>query len=170
MKACLDVAYGDDVASAACVLFNDWSDENAADILTAEVKSIAPYVPGSFYLREVPCLLSVLKQVAVPLDAVVVDGYVWLGEKKWLGAHLFEAMGGGTPVIGVAKTAFNGATPYELVRNQARPLYITAAGMELNVAADCIAKMHGPSRMPALLKRVDTACREGLKQMLQDAK
>jgi len=38
-------------------------------------------------------------------------------------------------------------------------LYVTAAGMRLQEAADRIQRMHGPHRIPTLLKRVDTLAR-----------
>ena len=62
-----------------------------------------------------------------PLECVVIDGYVWLDEaqKAGLGAHLFAALEGKTPVIGVAKTHFLGAPASEVKRGSAeRPLYV----------------------------------------------
>jgi deoxyribonuclease V len=38
-------------------------------------------------------------------------------------------------------------------------LFITAAGVSLERAADYIKAMHGPFRLPTLLKRVDQLCR-----------
>jgi deoxyribonuclease V len=38
-------------------------------------------------------------------------------------------------------------------------LYVTAAGIEASVAADWIAGMHGPYRVPTVLKRVDQLVR-----------
>ena len=40
-----------------------------------------------------------------------------------------------------------------------RPLYVSAAGMELQEAKRHIAQMHGKFRMPALLKRADQLSR-----------
>lgn len=36
---------------------------------------ILPYEPGSFYKRELPCILSLLKDIYKQLDAIVIDGY-----------------------------------------------------------------------------------------------
>lgn len=57
----------------------------------------------------------------------------------------------------MAKTRYPGATlALELQRGISRaPLYITAAGMDVTEAAQHIAEMHGPYRIPTLLKRVD---------------
>lgn len=163
MLACLDVDYRPDVTVAACVLFRDWADGTEASHLVDRGPPAAPYEPGQFYRRELPHLLRVLAEVKEPLKAVVVDGYVWLGENQpGLGAHLYEALNRGTPVIGVAKTAFRSTGPAQLVlRGQSlRPLFVTTIGMEPGAAADCIRRMHGASRLPTLLARVDRLSRE----------
>jgi deoxyribonuclease V len=41
-----------------------------------------------------------------------------------------------------------------------RPLYVTAAGVGVDQAAAWVRSMHGPHRLPTLLKRVDRLCRE----------
>ncbi len=126
------------------------------------IERVAPYQSGQFYLRELPCLLAVLEK-GPPADIIVVDGYVWLGDEQrpGLGAHLYRTLDEKAAVIGVAKTRYAGATAVqELLRGASRsPLYITAAGMDLSEAAHHIAEMHGPYRIPTLLKRVDDLCR-----------
>jgi deoxyribonuclease V len=64
-------------------------------------------------------------------------------------------------VIGVAKTRFMRAEPVETVlRGRSRsPLYVTAVGMDLGEAASHIRAMHGPYRIPTLLKRADQLSR-----------
>ncbi len=42
-----------------------------------------------------------------------------------------------------------------------RPLYVTAAGMDAEVAAKCIVTMHGADRIPTMMKRVDFLSRRG---------
>jgi len=168
--ACLDVDYADESAIAGCVLFLDWKDGVPAARLTESVPSTAPYVPGSFYLRELPPLLSVLSRVREPLEAVVVDGYVWLGAEPGLGARLFAALGERVPVIGVAKSHWGGATRHADVPpscralsitrgGSARPLYVTAAGIDVERAAALVSQMHGAHRIPTLIKDVDTLVR-----------
>ena len=100
---------------------------------------------------------------AGPITAVVIDGYVTLdvAGRAGLGAYLYGALGSSVPVIGVAKTAFQGS-PHALPLcrgDSQRPLYITAAGMDIQLAARCIAQMAGPHRLPGLLKRADQVCR-----------
>lgn len=169
MLACIDVSYGERDAVAACLLFRNWGDTVEQRALTARVAEVAPYQPGAFYLRELPCLLAVLRKVEEPLDVVVVDGYVWLSadpeSRPGLGARLFEALGGRVVVVGVAKTGFHGAEAFAkavLRGKSARPLYVTAAGAELVVAAGWIRAMHGEHRIPTLLRRVDRLCRDAV--------
>jgi deoxyribonuclease V len=166
MIACVDVDYRDEGAVAACVVFRSWPDEAPASESTERIASVAPYQPGQFYKRELPCLLAVLRAVLArgPLEAVVVDGYVWLGEgRPGLGAHLHEALEEKVPVIGVAKTRFASARDArEVVRGDSeRPLFVTAAGVDVEAAAERVRSMHGPYRVPTLLRRVDQLCRSG---------
>jgi deoxyribonuclease V len=122
------------------------------------IQGVQPYEPGQFFRRELPCLLSVLRKLP-PVEVVIIDGYVWLGgsDMPGLGAHLYQALGGRTAVIGVAKTIFKGAEAVcEVFRGKSkRPLFITVAGMSQECAAEHVRSMHGPYRIPTLLKRVD---------------
>jgi deoxyribonuclease V len=78
-----------------------------------------------------------------------------------LGLYLFDRLGGRIAVIGVAKSKYGPAEgEIAIVRGGAkRPLYITAAGMPKQTAADAIAGMHGTHRIPTLLKAADRLSR-----------
>jgi deoxyribonuclease V len=163
MLVCLDVDYRTEGTVAAGVLFREWADATEAAHVVELGPPAEPYAPGQFYRRELPHLLKVLASVQEPLEVLVIDGYVWLGEERpGLGVHLYEALGRRLPVIGVAKTSFHSthlAVP--VLRGQSqRPLFVTAVGMDSQAAAQCIQRMHGDSRLPTLLKRVDRLCRE----------
>ena len=163
MLACTDVHYLEHEAHGALLLFTGWAAAAATGQRVVRLPSPAEYRPGHFYERELPVLLALIAQVNQPLEAVVIDGYVWLGaaNEKGLGAHLYEALGGSVPVIGVAKTAFKGsgfAVPV-LRGGATRPLYVTAVGMAPSVAAERVRAMHGPYRVPTLLKEVDRLAR-----------
>ena len=163
MLACLDVDYRPEVTVAACVLFRDWTDAAEASHLVERGPPAEPYEPGQFFRRELPHLLEVLAAVREPLETVVIDGYVWLGEERpGLGAHLYEALGRRVPVVGVAKTAFHSSgLALPVLRGQSqRPLFVTAVGMDASAAAELVRRMHGASRIPTLLGRVDRLCRD----------
>lgn len=164
MIVAVDVDYREDAVVAACVGFDAWTD--AATALEVVVRSDAPpapYEPGRFYLRELPHIHAVLALLVPPLHAIIVDGYVWLGpERPGLGAHLHASLGGVTPVIGIAKTAFAGAEAIEVLRGtSAKPLHVTAIGTDAQAAAAAVRTMHGAHRIPTLLGRVDHLARVG---------
>jgi len=163
MKICIDVHYEEGVARVAALGFLEWTDALAAEqhVLTMPVPG--DYVPGEFYRRELPCLLAILPQFTAACDAVVLDGYVWLGDRPGLGAHLYEALGGSMPVIGVAKTPYRADDfSVAIYRGRSeRALYVTAAGVEASFAAERVKAMHGDFRIPTLLKNVDRLSRGG---------
>jgi deoxyribonuclease V len=163
MKAALDVSYDDTAGSAvaAAVVFSDWKDDRAACEHSVTCVDIEIYVPGEFYRRELPCLLQVLAEVTEPLDCILIDGYVGLGDQPGLGMRLWGALGEKVPVVGVAKTPFRGARAVEVFRGISKmPLYVTAVGVDANQAAANIVRMAGNFRIPTLLKRADCLARQ----------
>jgi deoxyribonuclease V len=169
MIAACDCHYWESTAGCCGVLFRDWDSERPLLEFREIVRHVERYEPGSFYRRELPCLLMLLEQVKGRFEMVVIDGYVGLGkeERPGLGAHLFSALGETIPVIGVAKTPFRGATHARTVMRgrSRRPLYITSAGIDIEEAGRNIQAMHGPHRIPTLLKRVDRLCRESIQHL-----
>ncbi len=148
--AAFDVHYLEDGrASAAAVLFSDYSDTEPAAVYTQVLSGVADYIPGEFYRRELPAILALLKNFDQAPDEMIVDGYVMLGNRPGLGQHLFTTFYGKIPVIGVAKSRFKGASGIEVYRGKsARPLYVTSAGMDPEKAAERIRKMHWSSPPP----------------------
>lgn len=164
MRLAVDVDYRDDgSAVAAAVLFAEWTSGTIEDTVVRRIAAVEPYRPGLFFQRELPCILAVLADVRVRPDAIVVDGYAVLGRERrdGLGAHLFGALKGEVPVIGVAKNRF-ADTPAEseVLRGASRrPLYVTSVGMDEGAARAHIRAMHGSHRIPTLLAAVDRARR-----------
>ena len=149
-------------ARAAGVLFADWSAAEPTDTIVESIDDVDPYVPGEFYRRELPCLWPVVMQARArgPLDIVIVDGFVDLGpDRPGLGRHLHErlkAEGIDVAVVGVAKNPFRGADAAAVLRGDSvLPLWVTAAGFDVQAAAAAVRSMHGPYRFPTLLRRVD---------------
>ena len=155
----MDVDYRTMGAVAAGLWFRGWTGGTADYQAIASFPAVAAYEPGQFYRRELPCLLGVLER-GPRADVVLVDGYVWLGNgAAGLGAHLHTAIG--KVVVGVAKTRFAGTTDAVAVcRGGSRsPLFVSAVGMSAEAAAAQVVAMHGPHRLPTLLKQVDTLAR-----------
>lgn len=161
--AAVDVHYPASGGARAAAVVAD--DERFASIVDERVRwlpEVAPYEPGRFFARELPAVRAVLTDVGA-VDLVVIDGYVDLDGtgRPGLGAHLHAEIR--VPVVGVAKTAFRGATHAIPVHRggAARPLYVTAAGLTAERAATLVAAMAGPHRMPDALRRVDALARHG---------
>lgn len=173
MIAALDVCYAEPgtpavhAAAAACVVFERWTDSAERASRVALLERVAPYEPGAFYRRELPCLLAALAAVGAEPEVVVIDGYVWLSAdgRPGLGAHLYEALERRATIVGVAKTSFTGSAFAEHVLRggSAKPLYVTAAGVDAPTAARWIREMNGPHRVPTLLKRADRMCRDAMR-------
>ena len=163
MHVCLDVGYESDHALAACVAFQQWDDSSPTQELTLRVTNVRDYISGQFYERELPCLLAVLGRLNCVPETIVVDGHVRLDDAgcAGLGMHLFLELHRTTPVIGVAKSSFTGLTNAVTITRgtSSRPLFITAAGMSDQAAADRILQMHGPCRIPTMLSLVDQLSR-----------
>lgn len=163
----VDVAYDDQrqTARAAGVLFADWSDGAPAETHVVDLPHDAPYVPGELYRRELPGILAVVDHVRKDraIETVIVDGYVNLGNGPGLGAHLGDALrdrGVNATIIGVAKSAYPGAPAVQVLRGQsARPLFVSAEGIDADEAARLVEGMHGPYRIPTVLADVDRLTR-----------
>jgi len=159
----VDVAYEQDEAVAAGVLFQNWEDAVPLQEFTLHCPPAEAYAPGEFYRRELPCILGLLHQLNTEVDIIIIDGFVYLGEehKPGLGSYLYESLDRQVAVVGVAKSAFkNTPDATRLLRgNSQRPLYVTAIGIAEEAARRGILNMHGKSRFPELLRRVDKLCR-----------
>ncbi|MEN0067861.1 MAG: endonuclease V [Myxococcota bacterium] len=159
-----DVLYDEPTRTGrgAAVAFERWEDAAPSHEWRTHIDAIADYVPGSFYQRELPCLLALLDPLREQIGTVIVDGHVWLGEgRPGLGHHLYEALERRVAVVGVAKSRFHGGYATEVLRGteSTRPLYVTAVGLTVEAAAAYVRSMHGPYRLPTLLKRVDSLTR-----------
>ena len=163
MLACVDVHYRQSAVVSACVCIADWPDSvSCLERVVVAQAAAADYVPGEFYRRELQYLLGVLEALPFVPETIVVDGYVSLGAARpGLGMHLFEALGRQASVVGVAKSLFHGATTAVPVTRgtSRRALYVSAAGMPVEIAAGNVRAMAGLHRIPDILKRADRLSR-----------
>ena len=73
MIAAFDVHYLDDAcATAAAVLFFDYSAKAPESILSGIVRVDSGYIPGRFYKRELPCILSLLEKIDPPPEEIII--------------------------------------------------------------------------------------------------
>ena len=158
---CTDVYYQEDMVQAAALLCDSWSTPHSKEEYVVRAASASEYVTGEFYLRELPILIRLLAQIP-EYDCVVVDAHVWLQEgRPGCGFYLWEHLEQKIPVIGVAKNRFHDGIAEPLLRGESRrPLYISAAGIDVQEAVAHIARMHGAYRMPTILKQVDMLSRK----------
>ena len=166
MFVAFDVQYVDPRAAVAAVAFTGWTAAAPFDEVLVALDNVAPYLAGSFYKRELPCLMAALDVVVqrhVRPDLLFVDGYVNLEPgHAGLGRRLYDIVG--IPVVGVAKTRFHQAEAVEVLRGASTsPLFVTAVGIDVEEAAHGVELMQGPYRIPALLRRVDQLARIGAK-------
>ena len=148
------------------ILADSWTAQAPSSTRVQTIEEVEPYEPGNFYRRELPCLMAVLRLLPEPPTVVVVDGYVWLPpmRRPGLGAHLYEALRKATPVIGIAKSSFAGVESCAFVipvhRGMSRrPLYVTAAGIAVESAAQRVRGMAGKYRIPELARMADQLAR-----------
>ena len=166
MILAFDTYYYEGKAKTICLEFQEWNQSTDFKIHTEIIDNVAEYIPGEFYKRELPCILSLLDQIDLKkVEAIVVDGFVYLDdEKKYgLGGHLYEKLNQEIPIIGVAKTNFASIEKHKrsLLRGDSqKPLYVTAIGIELEDAFQKVESMAGEFRMPTLLKEMDRLTKE----------
>ena len=143
-------------AWAAGVAFDEWDASEALRSATTFIAQLEKPVRGELDLHALPCVLQLLREQALTPELIVIEGLVHLDaqETPGLGQVLYHALGGSVAVIGVCKGAVPGMpAQFELVREEeARPLVVTCAGIDLGAAKARLRAMHGKRRVPTLLK------------------
>lgn len=160
MKLAMDVHFEGDVAQAAALSFEDWNAPEALKTWTRRFDKIdSKPKRGELDLRALPCLLQLLQANALQPELIVINGFVHLDaqDTPGLGLHLHQALGGRCPVIGISKSVMAAGTPaqFEVYREEeAAPVIITCAGIDLGAAKARVRAMHGKRRVPTLMKLV----------------
>lgn len=103
--------------------------------------------------------MSVLKQVKGEYDLIALDGFASFDSPHVsLGEHLYKLLESRTPVIGIAKS-FNRLAigkAQKLFRGESNsPVYITAMGLDVEMASEYVRLLHGPFRIPSVIKDTD---------------
>lgn len=160
-----DTFYFEDYANTICLSFQDWKDGEETAIYREKTNITSDYESGTFYKRELPCILSILSQISLKEgDVLLVDGYVTLNNegKMGLGGYLYQELNERYPVVGIAKNEFS--SPDSQRRNIYRgesktPLFLTSKGIDVDALRPKIEQMHGAYRIPTLLKKLDQLTR-----------
>lgn len=166
MILAFDTYYFDNKAKTVCLEFEKWNENKNFKIHTEIIENIEEYIPGEFYKRELPCIISLLNLIDLKnIEAIIVDGFVYLDDDKkyGLGGYLYEKLNKQIPIIGVAKTNFASIEKNKkaLLRGDSiKPLFITSIGIDLEEAFQKVASMAGEFRMPTLLKEMDRLTKE----------
>jgi len=161
-----DTYYYEDFAKTVCIAFEDWSSEKESKIFTEKSEIISDYESGAFYKRELPCILSLLSEIELKEnDVIIVDGFVTLDDdgKIGLGGYLYQSLNQKIPVVGIAKNDFSAPDERRraVLRGESKtPLFLTAMGIDVDEIKPKVEKMHGLYRIPTLLKKLDQLTRE----------
>jgi len=143
-------------AVAAAAGFDEWGDMEPLRTWTSAIAPLPRPARGEPDRRDVACVLQLLKDHALQPALIVIDGHVHLDaqETPGPGRHLFEALGGTVPVIGVSRAASSTLpAQFEVHREEdARPVFVTCAGIDLGAAKARVRNLHGRKRVPTLVK------------------
>jgi deoxyribonuclease V len=166
MILAIDSYYFENKAKTVCLIFEQWNSLEIKNSFTEIISNIENYVPGEFYKRELPCIISLISKLDLAkIDLIIIDGFVYLDDngKFGLGAYLYEKLSGKIPIIGVAKTDFISLNKNKqlLFRGKSKkPLFITSIGINIDEATEKIKIMNGEYRIPTLLKELDKQTKE----------
>ena len=156
MKLAVTVHIDGAQAQAAGVAFDAWDSSEATKTYLSQIAHVEKAARGELDLRELPCVMQLLREHKLEPELLLIDGFVHLDvqETPGLGQHLFQALGGKTPVIGVSKTSRPGlSTQFEVMREEeAKPVLVTCAGIDIGAAKGRVSAMHGRKRVPTLMK------------------
>ncbi|MCE4555292.1 endonuclease V [Pelomonas cellulosilytica] len=158
MKLAIAVHLAGSQAQVAAIAFDAWDSPEATNTYLSPIAQVEKPSRGELDLRELTCVMQLLREHRLQPELILIDGFVHLDadETPGLGQHLFRALGGATPVIGVAKTGRPGlSAQFEVMReDEAKPLIVTCAGLDIGAAKARVRAMHGRKRVPTLMKLV----------------
>ena len=165
MKLAIAVHFDGAQAQAAAVAFDAWDVPEATKTYVSHIAQVEKSVRGEPDLRELTCVMQLLREHRLAPELILIDGFVHLDadETPGLGQHLFQALGGVVPVIGVSKTGRPSlSTQFEVMREEeAKPLVVTSAGVDIGAAKARVRAMHGRKRVPTLMKLAARLAKSG---------
>lgn len=165
MKLIVAVHFDGAQANAAAAAFDAWDAAEATKTYVSRIAHVEKAVRGELDLRELPCVMQLLREHGLEPELILFDGFVHLDadETPGLGQHLHHALGGKVPVVGVSKRRPPGLpVQFEVMREEeAPPLLVTCAGIDIGAAKARLRAMHGRKRVPTLMKLVARLAKNG---------
>lgn len=156
MKLIVAVHFEGTQAQAAAVAFEAWDAAEATQTYLSRIGQVEPAVRGELDLRELPCVMQLLREHRLEPELILLEGFVHLdaNETPGLGQHLYQALNGRVPIVGVSKRRLPGlAAQFEVMREEETPpLLVTCAGIDIGAAKARLRAMHGRKRVPTLMK------------------
>ncbi|WP_431261655.1 endonuclease V [Roseateles chitinivorans] len=156
MKLIVAVHWDGAQANAAAVAFDAWDAAEATKTYFSRIEHVEKAVRGELDLRELPCVMQLLREHSLEPELILIEGFVHLDADNTpgLGQHLFHALGGQVPVVGVSKKGLPGlSSQFEVMREEETPpLIVTSAGLDIGAAKVRLRSMHGRKRVPTLMK------------------
>jgi len=165
MKLAVAVHFDGAQAHAAAVSFEAWDSPEATKTYLSHIAHVEKAERGALDLRELPCVMQLLREHRLEPELIVIDGFVHLDgdETPGLGQYLFQALGGTVPIVGVSKSGRPGlSAQFEVMREEeTKPLLVTCVGIDIGAAKARLRAMHGRKRVPTLLKLVARLAKNG---------
>lgn len=156
MKLAVAIHFDATQAQVAGVAFDAWDSPEPMKTYLSHIAQVDKAVRGTLDLRGLACMMQLLQEHKLEPELILIDGFAHLDgdETPGLGQHLFQALGGKTPVIGISKTGRPGlSSQFEVMREEeARPLIVTGAGIDIGAAKARLRAMHGRKVVPTLMK------------------
>ncbi|MDR7332055.1 endonuclease V [Roseateles asaccharophilus] len=156
MKLAVAVHFDAAQAQVAAIAFETWDSPEPTKTYLSHIAHVEKAPRGELDLRGLTCVMQLLREHKLEPELILIDGFVHLDsdEIPGLGQHLFLALGGMTPVIGISKTGRPGlSSQFEVMREEeAKPLIVTCAGIDIGAAKARLRAMHGRKVVPTLMK------------------
>lgn len=156
MKLFIAVHWEGTQAIAAAVGFEAWDAAEATKTYRSRIVHAETVERGQPDLRAVHCVMQLLVEHRLAPELLLIEGFVHLdaADRPGVGQHLFQALGGKVPVVGVSKKGLVGLPAQcEVMReDEAPPLFITSIGVDIGAAKARVRSMHGRKRVPTLMK------------------
>ncbi|OYV00848.1 MAG: endonuclease V [Burkholderiales bacterium PBB5] len=165
LKLALDVQLTPQGVQAAALCFDAWDaaePTRSHSLLLALADAPKPAERAALRLQ---CVAQLLRERQLAPGLILIDGLVHLdaqGTPGW-GQQLADALGGGVVVIGISKAAAKDWPAQFAVQreDEAAPVIVTCAGIDIGAAKARVRAMHGKRRMPTLLKLAARAAKAG---------